>query len=62
MRVGLWLAFFLVSNLVGVEVFKAAVTLPSDEALLPAILTLPFIGSAAYGASRLVDAWHSRRR
>ena len=41
MRLVLWIAFFLISNLVGVEVFKAAMTLPFEEALLPGILTLP---------------------
>jgi len=57
MRLWLWVAFFLVANLLGVEVFKAAVTLPREEALLPGLLTLPLVGLAALGASRIVDAW-----
>ena len=43
MRLALWIAFFVVSNLLGVEAFKAAVTLPSDERLLPSLLTFPLI-------------------
>jgi hypothetical protein len=57
MRLWLWVAFFLVANLLGVEVFKAAVTLPREEALLPCLLTLPLVGLAALGATRIVDAW-----
>jgi hypothetical protein len=57
MRLWLWVAFFLVANLLGVEVFKAAVTLPREEALLPGLLTLPLVGLSALGASRIVDAW-----
>jgi hypothetical protein len=57
MRLWLWVAFFLVANLLGVEVFKAAVTLPWDEALLPGLLTLPLVGLSALGATRIVDAW-----
>ena len=41
MQLSLWIAFFVVSNLLGIEVFKAAVTLPWDEALLPGLLTCP---------------------
>ena len=44
MRLWLWVAFFIVANLLGVEVFKAAVTLPWDEALLPGLLTVPLVG------------------
>ena len=62
MRVGLWALFFVISNLVGVEVFKAAMTLPFDEAVLPGLLTVPFVGLAALGATRVVDAWRSRHR
>jgi hypothetical protein len=58
MRLWLWVAFFVVSNLLGVEVFKAAVTLPWDEALVPGLLTLPLVGLSALGATRIVAAWH----
>jgi hypothetical protein len=60
MRFGLWVAFFLVSNLMGVEVFRAAVTLPWDEAVLPGILTLPFVGLSALAATRILAAWERR--
>jgi hypothetical protein len=56
----LWSAFFLVSNLVGVETLKAAVTLPSDERLLPGLLTLPLVGLTAMSATRVLDAWRRR--
>jgi hypothetical protein len=58
MRLWLWVAFFLVANLLGVEVFKAAVTLPWNEALLPGLLTPPLVGLSALGATRIVAAWH----
>lgn len=58
MRLWLWVAFFLIVNLMGVEVFRAAVTLPWEEALLPGLLTPPLVGLAALSASRIVDAWH----
>jgi hypothetical protein len=57
MRLWLWVVFFVVSNLLGVEVFKAAVTLPWDEALVPGLLTLPLVGLSALGATRIVSAW-----
>jgi hypothetical protein len=57
MRLGLWVAFFVVSNLLGVEVFKAAVTLPWEEALLPGLLTVPLVGLTALGATRIVSTW-----
>jgi hypothetical protein len=53
MRIVLWGAFFLVCNIVGVETFKAAVTLPSPESLLPGVLTVGLVGLAALSASRL---------
>ena len=53
MQLWLWVAFFVVSNLLGVEVFKAAVTLPWDEALVPGLLTLPLVGLSALGATRI---------
>ena len=58
MRLWLWVAFFVVANLLGVEVFKAAVTLPWEEALLPGLLTPPLVGLSALGATRIVAAWH----
>jgi hypothetical protein len=58
MRLWLWVAFFVVSNLLGVEVFKAAVTLPWEEALLPGLLTVPLVGLTALGATRIVSTWH----
>ena len=61
MRLGLWIAFFVVSNLLGVEAFKAALTLPSDERLVPSLLTLPLVGLTAVSATRVVDAWRCRR-
>ena len=60
MRLWLWVAFFVVSNLLGIEVFKAAVTLPFDEALLPGVLTLPLIGLTAVSATRVMHAWKNR--
>jgi hypothetical protein len=60
MRVALWLAFFVVCNIIGVEVFKAAMTLPFHEALLPGALSVPLIGLTAFGASRVVNAWSTR--
>lgn len=62
MRILLWAAFFLVSNVVGVEVFKAAITLPRDEALLPGLLTVPLVGMAALAVTRVLDAWQSREK
>ena len=60
MRLVLWITFFLISNLVGVEVFKAAMTLPFEEALLPGLLTLPLVGVTAVSATRVCDAWQKR--
>jgi hypothetical protein len=57
MRFWTWFAFFVVCNVLGVEVFKAAVTLPLEEALLPGVLTVPLIGLTALGATRLVSLW-----
>jgi len=62
MRVWIWSALFLGANCVGVEVFKAAVTLPADEALLPRILSIPLIGLAAVSAAHVANAWSSRDR
>jgi hypothetical protein len=60
MRLILWIAFFVVSNLLGIEAFKAAVTLPSDERLLPCLLTFPLIGLTALSATRVLEAWRGR--
>ena len=57
MRLWLWVAFFIVSNLLGVEVFKAFMTQPWEDAVLPGLLTLPFVGLSALGATRIVSAW-----
>lgn len=62
MRILLWAAFFLISNVVGVEVFKAAMTLPRDEAFLPGLLTVPLVGMAALAVTRVLDAWQSREK
>jgi hypothetical protein len=60
MRLMLWAVFFLVSNLLGVEALKAAVTLPQDERLVPSLLTFPLIGLTAMSATRVLDAWRRR--
>jgi len=60
MRIWLWGAFFLLANVVGVQVFTAALTLPLAEAVLPRLLTVPLIGLAALAATRVVNAWSSR--
>jgi hypothetical protein len=57
MRLWLWVAFFIVANLLGVEVFRAAVTLPWDEAVVPGLLTIPLILLSALGAARIVATW-----
>ena len=56
MRSALWIAFFVVTNVLGVKALTAAVTLPPDEGLVPALLTVPLIGLAAVAAARLVAA------
>jgi hypothetical protein len=60
MRLALWIAFFVVSNLLGVEVFRAAVTLPWEEALVPGLLTVPLVGLTALGAIGIVGTWQRR--
>jgi hypothetical protein len=57
MRLWLWVAFFIVANLLGVEVFRAAVTLPWDEAVVPGLLTIPLILLSALGATRILATW-----
>jgi len=59
MRLWSWVAFFIVCNILGVEVFKAAMTLPFEEALLPGILSIPLIGLTAVGATRVVSHWNA---
>jgi hypothetical protein len=61
MQLSLWIAFFVVSNVMGIEVFKAAVTLPWEEALLPGLLTVPLVALSALGATRIVAAWEARK-
>ncbi|MBI2216987.1 MAG: hypothetical protein HYU51_06775 [Candidatus Rokubacteria bacterium] len=60
MRRWSWVVFFLFCNIVGVEVFKAAMTLPFEDALLPAVLSVPLIGLTALGASRVVGTFTDR--
>ena len=60
MRLASWLALFVVSNILGVEVFKAAMTLPFEDAVLPAVLSVPLIGLTAVGATRIVTLWNNR--
>ena len=62
MRFWSWAAFFVVCNIVGVEVFKAAMTLPFEDALLPRILCVPLIGLAAVGATRVVSLWNDSEK
>ena len=57
MRLWAWVALFVVSNILGVEVFKAAMTLPFEEALVPGVLTVPLIGLTALGATRVMSLW-----
>ena len=61
MRIWLWLAFFVVCNIVGVEVFKAAILLPFEDALLPRVLSIPLIGLTALSATRVVGMFSSSR-
>jgi hypothetical protein len=56
----LWGLFFVICNLVGVEVFKAAMTLPTDEALWPRVLSVPLIGLTALTATRVVNSFTDR--
>jgi hypothetical protein len=53
----LWVLFLVVCNILGVEAFKAAMTLPLDEALLPGVLTIPLIGLAAFSVTRVLATW-----
>lgn len=60
MRFGLWVAFFLICNVLGVEAFRAALTLPFEDALVPAALSIPLVGLTAFGATRLLSTWRHR--
>jgi hypothetical protein len=60
MRTALWVIFFVICNIVGVAVFKAALTLPFEDAILPRVLTVPLIGLTALGATRVVESFRSR--
>ncbi len=62
MRLWLWIVFFVICNIIGVEVFKAALTLPFDEAVLPGILSVPLIGLTALGATRVMSAFNVREK
>ena len=62
MQLWTWIAFFIVCNVLGVEVFKAAMTLPFEEAVLPGILAVPLIGLTAIGATRVVSLWNGPRK
>ena len=62
MRIVLWAAFFIVCNVLGVEAFKAALTLPMAEAFVPGVLSVPLIGLTAFGVTRVVIAWRERER
>ncbi|PYM16920.1 MAG: hypothetical protein DMD81_11225 [Candidatus Rokuibacteriota bacterium] len=61
MRAWSWVAFFVVCNIVGVEVFKAAMTLPVEDAFVPRILCVPLVGLTAFGATRVMTAWTTRK-
>jgi hypothetical protein len=60
MRFGLWAAFFVVCNVLGVCAFTAAVKLPYEEAVWPRLLTVPLVGLTAFGITRCLDAWQRR--
>jgi hypothetical protein len=62
MRTALWAAFFVICNVIGVEVFKAAITLPFDEALVPRVLSVPMIGLTALSATRIAGLFSSRNK
>jgi hypothetical protein len=60
MRTTLWVVFFVICNIIGVEVFKAAITLPFEDALLPRVLAVPMIGLTALGATRIAGLLSTR--
>ena len=57
-----WIAFFVVCNVLGVEAFRAAMTLPFEKALLPGILTVPLVGLTAFGMTCVLSAWQEHER
>ena len=57
MRAWLWILFFLVCNIIGVQVFSAALTLPFEDAMWPRLLS---IALTALGAVRLMSVWNHR--
>jgi hypothetical protein len=61
MQLWLWIAFFVVANVMGIETFRAAVTLPRDEALLPGLLTVLLVAVTALSATRVLTAWQERK-
>ena len=62
MQAALWALFFVVCNIVGVEVFKAAITLPFEDALLPRVLAVPLIGLTALSATRVAGLLSAREK
>lgn len=60
MRIALWAVFLVTCNVMGVEVFKAAMTLPFEEAVLPGLLTVPLVGLTALSVTQVVNAWKNR--
>jgi len=57
MRGALWVVFLAICNILGVQAFTAAFTLPFEEALLPGILSVPLIGLTALSVTRVVACW-----
>lgn len=60
MRSALWVVFFVICNVLGVEAFTAAMTLPFSEAVLPGVLTVPLVGLTALSATRVIASWKER--
>ena len=60
MRTALWAVFFVICNIIGVEVFKAAITLPFEDALLPRVLAVPMVGLTALSATRIAGLFSTR--
>jgi hypothetical protein len=42
-------------------VFKAAVTLPWEEAVVPSVLTVVLVALTALSATRILAAWQERK-
>jgi hypothetical protein len=62
MQTAFWVLFFVICNIVGVEVFKAAVTLPFEDAIVPRLLAVPLVGLTALSAARVLGAFTARDR